>query len=199
MHWSLLLLVACCAARAAAAQEVPAFVCATTEPHPAVQASASTRHRNCCELVAAPTSRGDCLDCSQITHVSRSWLQAAVEAKYTQYKTAQAGQRSAGFTGVTIPVAWHVISQACHRSTTLSQHLLRTRCSHLAERADIAPVQQIMYPPHHRRDDTAAVRATPIEIAFMSHHKSRISRLLSRSHNQAGTFARAGRGMRSLV
>ena len=37
MHWSLLLLLVCCTARAAAAQDVPAFVCATTEPHPAVQ------------------------------------------------------------------------------------------------------------------------------------------------------------------
>ena len=38
MHWSLALLVAaCCAARAAADGVVPAFVCATTEPHPHVQ------------------------------------------------------------------------------------------------------------------------------------------------------------------
>ena len=37
MHWSLVLLVACCAVKTAAGQDVPAFVCATTEPHPHVQ------------------------------------------------------------------------------------------------------------------------------------------------------------------
>ena len=51
MYWSLVLLVAaCCAGRAAADGVVPAFVCATTEPHPHVQVRLSagwllTRHK----------------------------------------------------------------------------------------------------------------------------------------------------------
>ncbi len=50
-------------------------------------------------------------------------LQAAVEDSYTKFKTAQAGQRSAGFGGVTIPVAWHVISQVSFTDETTFMHL----------------------------------------------------------------------------
>ena len=103
MHWSLLLVVACCAARAAAAQEVPAFVCATTEPHPCCAGELSdTLQPSTCVLTAARTSRRTRCGHSAGTETLWCWLQAAVEASYTQFKTAQANQRSAGFAGVTI-------------------------------------------------------------------------------------------------